>query len=992
MSTTFDAEYRRLNTRQKEAVDTTEGPVMVIAGPGTGKTQVISLRIGNILKQTDTKPEDILCLTFTNSGVEAMRNRLHSYIGSDAGRVKISTFHAFGIDLIEEFHTLLGLPRPPKLLDPHETLSLIDRILNQNEWTHIRPRGNAAMYFRDLKSLVSILIRERLRPEDLEEEIKFDINKLKSDPENVSSRGARKGELKMEVLNKIESLEKTLEVVKFYRLYTEKKLEGNFLDYDDILSNMVKLVTECDEARDTIRERYLYVLVDEHQDSSGVQNEFLKQVWRDVEKPNVFVVGDDRQLIYGFSGASLSYFEEFQETFQGTRVITLTDNYRSTQRILDIASNLLTSSIAKDKLLSQTDEDVPIELREYEYPRDEILSAGMYFKKRIVEGLEPEECALLVPKNSQVRSAAVILRDLGLPVSASGSMKLFSTEESRTLIRILRIINDPHSRVDIAEILLDPVLGLEPLRAHEYLHKTLTRELSVKRLIEDGSESGLLKDTDQVYLLGKKLETLINVSQGKSVYEIVQITGKEILLDTAKDHDTLVRRVEIVRSFLHLTVSLEESSKDTGLKDYIEFLERLEEYGEDIPLATFGSSKGVRIMTLHASKGLEFGAVWIAHMNERSLMSQKALGFTLPTRIRELLEEKDEAAARREVYVAITRAKRHCILSYARLTHKGNDERLARIVDELPKDLFLVSTSQTTEAELMSQGVENYVSSTREGSISLSKKELQDLVRENYASKKVSVTLLNKFYECPWKWYFESFLDMPEPVSEALEFGSVVHGSIEELLSLDKKPGKKDIDAAIRHAIQSCHISGESRAERIEKDARGPITRFVEKILPELYDLKESEKAITYKDSELPKLLISGKIDLVEYDGGGSARVTDFKTGKTRKASEIEKLDEEGRMSGYMRQLTMYSYLLHNGSKGRVEVETSRLYFVEEEDNLKACFETHINSEHIDMLLGDIKEYDSLMQSGVWAERKCYFKPRLGESECPYCKLASMYK
>jgi DNA helicase-2/ATP-dependent DNA helicase PcrA len=992
MSSIFDTEYKRLNARQREAVDTIEGPVMVIAGPGTGKTQVISLRIGNILRETDTKPEDILCLTFTNSGVEAMRNRLHSYIDTDALRVKISTFHAFGNDLIDEFYTLLSFPRPPKLLDPHETLSLVDRILNENEWMHIRPRGNAAMYFRDLKSLVSILIRERLSPEDLEEEIKLDINKLKTDPENVSSRGARKGELKMETLNKIESLEKTLEVVKFYKLYTEKKLESNFLDYDDILSNMVRLVSECDEARDTIRERYLYVLVDEHQDSSGVQNEFLKQVWGDVEKPNVFVVGDDRQLIYGFSGASLSYFEAFQETFRGTKVITLTDNYRSTQRILDTASTLLTSSIAKDKLISQTEDDAPIELQEYEYPRDEILGAGMYFKKRIEEGIEPEECALLVPKNAQVRSAATILRDLGLPVSASGTMKLFDAEESRTLIRILKIINNPYSRVDIAEILLDPVVGIEPLKVHEYLHRTLTRELSVKRLIDDGSEAGLLKDADPVFMLGKKLEMFVNESRGKSVYEIVQLIGKEILLDTATEHDILVRRVEIVRSFLHLATSLEESTKHTEVNSFLNFLERLEEYGEDIPLAIFGESKGVRIMTLHSSKGLEFNTVWIAHMNERSLMSEKSLSFTLPARVRELVLEKDEAAAKREVYVAITRAKRNCILSYARMTHKGNDERLARIVDELPKDYFVVSGSGKTETELSEHGVSTYVSSSRKDAISLSKKDLQELVRENYASKKVSVTLLNKFYECPWKWYFESFLQVPEPSSEALEFGSVVHGSIEELLGLKKKPTKKDIDTAIEKAIYNCHIGGESRIQRIEKQARVAIERFVSELMPELYDLRESEKAITHKDKDMPKLLISGKIDLIEYDGGSSARVTDFKTGKTRRATEIEKLDEEGRMSGYIRQLTMYSYLLNNASKGRVEVDTSRLYFIEEEDSKKACYETHIDNDHIDMLLGDIKEYDSLMQSGEWTERKCYFKPRLGESECPYCKLAEMYK
>ncbi len=991
MSNLFDAEYARLNKKQKQAVDTTEGPVMVIAGPGTGKTQVISLRIGNILKSTDTSPDGILCLTFTNSGVEAMRKRLREYIGPEAGKVTISTFHAFGNKLIEEFHHNLNLPYAPKMLDNEDSLSLVDHLLNNHEWKHIRPRNNSSLYFRDLKSLISLLIRERMSPEEFLKEIQKDIKNLKSDPENTSTRGARKGELKMEVVNKIESLEKTCEVVTFYKLYEEEKLLRNVMDYDDVLRNMVRLVTESEDARDTVRERYLYVLVDEHQDSSGIQNDFLRAVWEEVECPNIFVVGDDRQLIYGFSGASLSYFEEFKETFSGTKVITLNDNYRSTQRILDAAEQLLTSSLAEGKLLSQNKHDHPIELIECSYPRDEILRAGLFFKKRIEEGMNPEDCALLVPKNSHIRSAATVLKDLGLQVSDGGQTRLFDMPEVRSVINILNIIDNPYSGVDIANSILDPISEIPVLAAHKFIHETSSRDLSLESLLKEGVASGLLSDVNPLYQWGKKLEAILECSKHMGIYELIQHIGKEFLLDTSKTHEVFVGRVEIVRSLLHLALTLEEKTPHTSVKDYLNFLHRIEEYGEDIPLAIFGSDKGIRIKTLHGSKGLEFESVWIAHMNERSLMSSKRSSFSLPMKVKERIEEKDEATAKRELYVAITRAKLYCVLSYAKASHKGSEERLAGIVESL-RDNLTFTPSAETEKLLLGLGPESFISSNRVNAPEVSRKDLEELVRETYHSKRVSVTLLNNFYECPWKWYYRSFLEVPEPLSESLEFGSVVHSAIEKIIKLDTTPSDSDIKTKVEEAILDCHIVEEKRTKRMTNEALIAVKRFVDSMLPKLYEQKRSEVPLSYKDPLVPKLVINGKIDMVEYISDVPVRVTDFKTGKTKKGTEIEKLTDEGRMSTYMRQLSMYTYLLENTGKRRVEIEASRLYFVEEQNVEKVCFETQVNEDHIELLKKDIGEYGELMESGKWTERSCDYKPHLGESECPYCKMAELYK
>ncbi len=645
----FKSEYEKLNKAQKDAVTTTEGPVMVVAGPGTGKTQVLALRIGHILAETDSTSDSILCLTFTNSAVKAMRERLRKYIGGEASKVKVATFHGFGMEMLEKYHSVLGLDREPNLMDDKDTIALCDEILHTQEWTYIRPRADTSRYFRDLKSLISILKRERTTPEGFEKDINSEIENLKMDPENISSRGASKGQLKKDIEKKIEGLERTREAVKFYRLYEDKKIERNLFDYDDILESLIAIVEESDEARDFVKETYLYVLIDEHQDSSGVQNEFLQKVWGDVEKPNIFVVGDDRQLIYGFGGASLEYFENFKNTFGKAKLITLSENYRSTQKILEFSHALLQSSITKEKLISNHEEDHALRLVEAYYPRDEIISAGLEIKERIKKGADANEIVILVPKNRQVRSAVTILRDMGVPTAGGDMMNFFDSKEAVSFVRVLKIIANPNDGVALGASFFDELSGITPIKAHEFIKGNKMREFSLINVAEE--KNTLFDEGSEVNVWLGKLKGWLLVSN-EPIYEFVQRVGTEFLLNTAKNHEELVLRIEIVRTVLHLVLmQMEKPARPNGhsggnprvkLAEFLEFLDRVEEYGEPISLAVFGANEGVKVLTLHGSKGLEFDYVWIAHMDERSFSGGRVGGFAMPEKILESVEEKDE--------------------------------------------------------------------------------------------------------------------------------------------------------------------------------------------------------------------------------------------------------------------------------------------------------------------------------------------------------------
>lgn len=986
----FEQKYQLLNQAQKLAVDTIEGPVMVVAGPGTGKTQVLALRIANILQKTDTPPDGILCLTFTNSGVAAMQERLRSYMGPTASKVAVMTFHAFGNKLIDEHFELLDFRVKPILLDDQASVALCDEILHNHEWDYLRPRANPAQFFGDIKSLISLLKRERLSPEKFEEEIQKEILTLQENPDNISSRGATKGELKAEVKTKLEGLARTREVVRFYELYDALKKERSLIDYDDVLELSVRLVEISDDAANDIREKYLYVLVDEHQDSSGVQNEFLQKVWGSVELPNLFVVGDDRQLIYGFGGASLDYFASFKHTFPGTQLVTLTDNYRSSQIILDSAENLLKSSLVTQKLVSKNgaENHVP-KLVECEYPRDEILACAMDIKKR---GIDPNEVAVLVPKNAQVRSTMKILADQGLSVASGNNLRFFELPESQSLIRILKILANPLQANTIADALFDPLFGIPPLEAHTWLFEHNTRKLTLHDLLAEDGRTDLFGHKNKIAATGEKLLAWLTQSNQTDIYTLVQIIGKELLLDPATDNAVLLRRIEVVRTMLHLVLARIEHNDTPTLADVVAFIDRIQEYGYDIPLAVFAKDEGIKVMTLHASKGLEFDYVWIAHLDERSLAGGKKQAFTLPESIKEVMEEKSEEVIKRQLYVAITRAKKFCTLSYATNSYTGGAQRLATIIADMEADSFEKTSMQDTETNLLASNPKSFVVSEKQsGENNTSEKQLADLtelVKKNYIKSKVSVTLLNNFFSCPWRWYFNSLLQLPEPLSDSLRFGSSVHNTIEQILKSDHVLSAAELEKIALGCLEKEAKGDERFIRESKKKLFEIVVRWNDERLAQIQKSRESEKAISFRNDELPHLLITGKIDLVEQLGNDEVRVTDFKTGTEKTKSEIEKLDEEGRLSGHLRQLAMYSYLIQTISKGDKKVRESVLEYLEPKNKKNALYQTTINSDQVRMLEKDIFEYDRAIVSGEWINRTCYFKGFGKETECPYCKRA----
>ncbi|OGI94586.1 hypothetical protein A3A03_02515 [Candidatus Nomurabacteria bacterium RIFCSPLOWO2_01_FULL_40_18] len=980
-SKSFEAEYKKLNKAQKEAVDTLDGPVMVVAGPGTGKTQILALRIGNILLKTDIKADAILCLTFTNSAVEAMKRRLINYIGETGEKVNVFTFHSFGMQIIESYHDVLGFQNVPKLLDDSDTALLFDKILYNNDWGYLRPRSDSGRYFLDLRSLISLLKRERISPDKFLKEIDKEIRSLESNPENISNRGENKGGLKKEFLTKIESLRRSREVAKFFELYEETKKENReniLLDYDDVLENLVKIVEKSENALADLREKYLYVLVDEHQDSNRVQNEFLKIVWSGIESPNIFVVGDDRQLIYGFSGASIKHFQGFKKTFQNShkaKLITLVDNYRSTQLILDASHALLPSAMTDKKLISQNKERHPIRLLEAEYPRQEIIVAAMDIKEKTKDGVKLNDCAILVSKNIQVRNALLILDEMGLAGVSPEALNLFDQGEANAFFRVLKIING--SRVALALSFFDQLSGITPLEAHQYLSEQNMREFSLdKALVETrtlfGKEESALKWVEKLAKWKKEEENYKN----NNLLQLVETIGREFLLSNKND-GKLVTGKEILTTILALVSRELEKNKNLTFAQFISLIERLESYGEHIPVVT-EPRDGIKVLTLHSSKGLEFDYVWIAHLDERSLNSGKKMSFSLPESIAEKVLDQDIDRIKRKLYVAITRAKRFCTLSFARNSAKDSGQEMAQVIADLPEEVF-----QTEKIKIPEERPDSAKDFT----------DLVNLVGKKYADRYVSASLLNNFFECPWKWYFVNLLGLPSEATETLEFGSVVHASIDRILKTNGLPALSEVEKIILEEVSKISFKDERARRRMTGEVRNLILLWVKNRLPQIEPNRKTEEGISLKDKQYPHLKIFGKIDLIENLSEGAVRVTDFKTGSVKRASEIEKLDEEGRSSNFLRQLAMYSYLLENNPKwGGVKVKESQLEFLEAKAEKNRIYQRAVTNENIQLLMKDIKDYDTLVKTGEWVNRECHYNSYGKNTECEFCQMAEIYK
>ncbi|KKQ34747.1 MAG: UvrD/REP helicase [Candidatus Nomurabacteria bacterium GW2011_GWB1_37_5] len=548
----FNELYKVLNKEQKETVDAIEGPVMVVAGPGTGKTQILTLRIANILNKADVRPENILAITFTESGVASMRKRLAEIIGTTAYRVAIKTFHGFCNDIIknypEEFPRIIGSKQISEIDQIAVLEELVDkapagkglsfgassrRVLEEPGLDLLRPFGDRFLYVKDILSSINELKREGIGPEEFINIVEKEKNNFKQIPDIYHEKGAHKGKMKGEYQKLEKQINKNNELSIIYEAYEKVLTEKKLYDYSDMIMEALKTMRRNENLLLQLQEECQYVLVDEHQDTNNAQNKIIELLMNYHDNPNIFVVGDEKQAIFRFQGASLENFLYFKNLYPKAKLILLVENYRSTQTILDSAHSLLSGGLSlaaqhggtvpashnedSIKLRSNVNYDEkPIHLAAFSSQDAEHFFLAQDIKIKISgkrsksgktpgvgasltpgveedfdlgELIEPDKIAVLYRDNKDAFPIARMLEKFNIPYTIESDQDLFSDSDVRKIIILLRAINNYGEDEYLAAALHLDFFGLVPLDVYKLIRQSKDEKIPLYDLIASGKRS-----------------------------------------------------------------------------------------------------------------------------------------------------------------------------------------------------------------------------------------------------------------------------------------------------------------------------------------------------------------------------------------------------------------------------------------------------------------------------------------------------------------------
>ncbi|RYY60055.1 MAG: ATP-dependent helicase, partial [Chitinophagaceae bacterium] len=459
----FLEEYEKLNTQQRKAVDQIEGPVMVIAGPGTGKTQILASRIGKILLDTDASPDNILCLTYTDAGALAMRKRLLQFIGPEAYKVNIHTFHAFCNDVIQDNLSLFeknSLDAISELEKIQLFKKLIDTLPKDNPLK--RYRGDVYYEVKNLSSLFSTMKREGWTPEFINGKIDSYLADLPLRDEFLYKKKYKEfqaGDLKQDRFNEEkEKMEKLRAAVGQFDRFQGMMRDAERYDFDDMINWVIRAFNENPYLLVSYQERFTYILVDEYQDTSGTQNRLVALLINYWDNPNVFVVGDDDQSVYRFQGANVENMIEFGDSYkENLMTVVLTNNYRSTQPILDISKTLINRNeerlinkiegLSKDLLSSNSKladlKHLPI-MRQYETQRHEMIGVTREVQGLLEQGIAPGRIGVIYKENKYGETLSQYFKMLRIPVYSKRHLNILEVPLAKNILQILRYLAAEH--------------------------------------------------------------------------------------------------------------------------------------------------------------------------------------------------------------------------------------------------------------------------------------------------------------------------------------------------------------------------------------------------------------------------------------------------------------------------------------------------------------------------------------------------------------------
>lgn len=966
----FDELYAKLNDEQKLAVDTIEGPVMVVAGPGTGKTQILTLRIANILSQTQLNPRNILALTFTESAASNMRQRLVSIIGPAAYGVGIYTFHGFANLVITEFPYKFQFAKELQAIDEIEQIEIIEKLIDSLSLIELRPPRAPYHYLREIIGRLSELKKENIAPEQLKQLTIDERERLEQDPASYHEKGAHKGKMKAAITEELKHLGRCSELADIYAGYQKALLKKGLYDYEDMILFVLQAFENDPDLKAYYQERFQYILVDEYQDTNNSQNRMIELLADFFESPNLFVVGDDKQSIFRFQGASMANLLRFHQRFPDMKVISLKNNYRSRQTILDGSHSVINNAkerITKyldgidDQLTANTGTALdipPIGLGIFSSTDIERYWVVNKAKSLIEQGNDPAEIAIIYKENREAEALADLLGRLNVPFALERGSNVLLDTDIRRLITMLRAVSDPTDSRSLFEMLhydFMSLAGADLLKLMAYRAKerlSLVEVLTAlpcsceihEAALPENTRPIVFSDCQQIDGTVARLAEWRTASCNKSMPELVELVLNESgLLSQITESPTRIERLHRLRRFFDEVKRLASRTPSLTLDKLLEHFDRLVENNIQLvpePLDVESAGGAVRLMTAHKSKGLEFEHVFIPNLIDKHWgnASRRTL-IKLPHSIvgqptTDAADEKNEDD-RRLFYVALTRAKQCLHLTYA-TARDGRQQLPSQFLAEINETYLTPVETETIETKAGAHLLALFTPIAEATFTDQEATYLRQLIKE----QPLTPTGLNNYLRCPKGYLYKNLLRIPTAKTAQQGYGTAIHAAMQAFFMQHKAtkhvPTLEDLLSAFEQALQK-EIMSEAEYVSFHRIGKQILTDYYEKNLKSVTPTVAVEYSFDPHHVTIPSeqgdIWVTGRLDKLELmdPQANTVRVIDYKTGRARSRNEIEgktaKADED-----YLRQLRFYQMLADTDKQFPYKVAETGLAFVDDDD------------------------------------------------------------
>lgn len=687
--------YDKLNEQQKEGVFTTEGAVLILAGAGSGKTGVLTHRIAHLIDDLGVNSYNILAITFTNKAAKEMKERVDRLVGMGADSAWIMTFHAACVRILRRYICRIGYDNNFTIYDTDDQKSVIKDILKRK---NLDPKQYKD---RTILSVISNAKDNLISPDDMYQSSGGNYN--------------------------------TMKTAEIYREYQEQLKKNNAVDFDDIIGLTVKLFNEDKEVLRYYQERFRYIMVDEYQDTNRAQFNLIRLLAGGYG--NLCVVGDDDQSIYKFRGADINNILDFEKYFNDAKIIKLEQNYRSTQKILDVANEVIKNNAGrKDKRLWTSVKDgTKVIFNVYENGYEEARGIAEDIAHRhLHDRKDYSDFAILYRTNAQSRSLEEKLIEKNIPYRIYGGINFYARREIKDILAYLKTIDNARDDLAVKRILNVPKRGIGAASVAKVDDYAYENDITFYVALRQAKEvPGLQRAVSKVEGFVIQIEILKSKSQyigvGKLIEEIIETVGYSDYIDTESESDEqATERRQNIDELISKAVQYEETVDEPSLSGFLEEvalvadIDNLDENNDMVSL-----------MTIHSAKGLEFPIVYLAGMEDGLFPSYMSISTG---------DESDIEEERRLCYVGITRAKETLIMSAARMrTVRGETQmnRTSRFVREIPKELLAES------AQMLKKNSE-YSSITGKDHMELPVRKRGQVAFNSYQREAISNTVFDK--------------------------------------------------------------------------------------------------------------------------------------------------------------------------------------------------------------------------------------------------------